>query len=82
MTSDELRYPIGRFEVPAERSMRDVARWIDDIEELPSAFTQVVTSLTDRQLDTPYRPGAGPFVKLCTTCPTATSTRMFGSCGL
>lgn len=57
MTSDELRYPIGRFEVPAERSMRDVARWIDDIEELPSAFTQVVTSLTDRQLDTPYRPG-------------------------
>ena len=37
--------------------MRDVARWIDDIEELPSAFTQVVTSLADRQLDTPYRPG-------------------------
>ncbi len=54
--SDDLRYPIGRFQydgvpVPAHR-----ARAIAQIAALPAALRNAVAGLTDAQLDTPYRP--------------------------
>jgi hypothetical protein len=55
---DKLRYPVGRFERlttrldPAAR-----ARDIDTIEQAPGRFRALATGRSDRDLDTPYRPG-------------------------
>lgn len=54
---EELRYPIGRYEESPEVSPRDVAKWIDEIEALPTDLQTAVFDLTDDQLDTPYRDG-------------------------
>jgi hypothetical protein len=54
--TDDLRYPIGRFhEVAATDEVRRAC--IDELAALPRAMREAVTGLTDRQLDTPYRPG-------------------------
>jgi len=55
---DKLRYPVGRMErlkAPLDAAAR--ASYIDIIEQAPAVFRGLVTGLTDRQLDTPYRPG-------------------------
>ncbi len=55
---DKLRYPIGRFErlkAPLDANTR--ASLIDALEQAPAVFRQLVSGLTDAQLDTPYRPG-------------------------
>src|SRR5437899_11095110 len=55
---DKLRYPIGPFERlkgPLDRGAR--AAMIAALEEVPSIFRQLVTGLSDAQLETPYRPG-------------------------
>ncbi len=60
MTEDshpDLRFPIGRFEPPAEISAQLVASWIAEIESLPERLRTLVGGLDDEQLDTPYRPG-------------------------
>lgn len=54
---EELRYPIGRYEKKTSVSPRDVAKWIDEIEALPTDLRAAVSGLTDDQLDTPYRDG-------------------------
>jgi hypothetical protein len=51
-----FKYPIGRFRprsglTPAERGSR-----IEDIADLPGDLRAVVSGLSPRQLDTPYRP--------------------------
>lgn len=57
MTSDDLRYPIGRFKavMPVTQELRDAG--IDAIAGLPARMREAVSGLDDRQLDTPYRPG-------------------------
>ena len=52
----DLRYPIGRFERPAEASSDRRREWIDTIAAAPSRYREAVRGLSDRQLDTPYRP--------------------------
>jgi len=55
---ETLRYPVGRFErvtQPLDRAARDAH--IDTIERAPARFRSLVASLSDAQLDTPYRPG-------------------------
>ncbi len=54
---DKTRYPIGRFKADKPVAARDVAKWIDEIEELPSKLRSTVSTLNDDQLDTPYREG-------------------------
>jgi hypothetical protein len=55
---DKLRYPVGRMErLEAPLGAAARASYIDVIEQAPGVFRGLVTSLTDRQLDTPYRPG-------------------------
>ena len=54
---EKLRYPIGRFESPSRIDQHQIERWIGDIESLPADLRRAVNSLTDSQLDTPYRPG-------------------------
>ena len=56
MTQD-LRYPIGDFDRDYEVSPKARAQRIEIISDLPAAVTAAVSSLTDEQLDTEYRPG-------------------------
>ena len=55
--SEDLRYPIGPFVVPAEIPASRRAELIDEIAAAPAALRAAVSGLTDPQLDTPYRPG-------------------------
>jgi len=57
MTQEILMYPIGKFEKPALITKEMLAKWIGDISIFPSRLKKEVVSLTDEQLDTPYRPG-------------------------
>lgn len=53
----DLRYPIGRFTPPERVTEAGLTTWVDAIEALPGQLRAAVAGLTDRQLDTPYRPG-------------------------
>ena len=53
-----LRFPIGKFERPAEPLDADArASLIREIEQAPAGLRAAVKGLTDAELDTPYRPG-------------------------
>ena len=52
----DLSYPIGRFECPESVTPEMRARWVGEIEAAPAQFRAAVQGLTERQLDTPYRP--------------------------
>jgi hypothetical protein len=54
--SADLRYPIGPFSAAAS-SAGVRRRSIADIAEMPGYLAKAVAGLTERQLDTPYRPG-------------------------
>lgn len=56
-TSEELRYPIGRYRAPERIGAEDRAGWIRELEELPEKLRRAVSDLNDTQLETPYRPG-------------------------
>ena len=53
---EQLRFPAGRFAPPAAATAADRARWIAEIEALPAQMREAVASMSDAQLDTPYRP--------------------------
>lgn len=53
----DLRYPIGQFAPPAAVTRDQVDVWIADIGALPADLRRTVSTLSDGQLDTPYRPG-------------------------
>ncbi|HQR66763.1 MAG TPA: putative metal-dependent hydrolase [Thermoanaerobaculia bacterium] len=50
-------YPIGRFEAPVTIDAAARERFVAQIEAAPLALRRAVEGLSDRQLDTPYRPG-------------------------
>ncbi len=54
---DDLRYPVGRFDIttPLTDGMRAPA--IDALAALPAQMRAAVDRLSPAQLDTPYRPG-------------------------
>ena len=52
----ELRYPIGRFSVPEEITTKQIKSYIKTIEEAPQKYRKAVQGLSEKQLDTPYRP--------------------------
>jgi hypothetical protein len=52
----ELRYPIGKFKLPAKISAADRAEYLLRVERLPEQMKEAVANLSDAQLDTPYRP--------------------------
>ena len=60
MTNEELeklKYPIGQFNSPKEITRTDINLWIHTLEEFPSRLEQLVSKLSEAQLNTPYRPG-------------------------
>ena len=54
---EDLRYPVGEFHFPELVSARELATFIDQIDETPAHMRAAVAGLSDSQLDTPYRPG-------------------------
>lgn len=57
MTEEQLKYPIGKFTPPAEYTKEAIKGFINDIKELPANLRKVAITLTEEQLETPYRPG-------------------------
>jgi DinB superfamily len=60
MTDKELqalRFPIGEFVSKPEHSAEEISGYISTIEAFPERIRGAVEGLTDKQLDTPYRPG-------------------------
>jgi len=55
--SDDLRYPIGKFEMVSPITPERLRQWIDEIASAPGQLRAAVAGLSDAQLDTPYRPG-------------------------
>jgi hypothetical protein len=51
------RYPIGRFSPPESITEEDLRYAILTISEMPEQLREAVRSLTEQQLDTPYREG-------------------------
>jgi len=58
--SENLSYPIGKFQKPEIIDTKQIAIWIDSIESLPERISDEVKNLNTEQLDTPYRSGGWP----------------------
>ncbi|WP_421811939.1 YfiT family bacillithiol transferase [Flagellimonas sp.] len=56
-TLEHLRYPIGKFEIPRVITENDLEGWITVLEQLPQRLSDLVTPLSDEQLEIPYRQG-------------------------
>jgi len=54
---DRLRYPIGKFKVPQEINENQLNEWIAVLEHFPQHLEDLVSALSDAQLDSAYRPG-------------------------
>lgn len=54
---DSLRYPIGPFRPKPGLTAEERAGFIDDIARFPAEFRAAVESLSQEELDTPYREG-------------------------
>ncbi len=54
---EHLKYPIGHVHIPENISAKDIENWISEIEEFPSKLENLVKSLSQEQLNTPYRNG-------------------------
>ena len=54
---DDLRYPVGACEWPAEVSAEERRRHVRDISELPAKLRGAMAGLAPEHLDIPYREG-------------------------
>jgi hypothetical protein len=57
MNERTAQYPIGKFHTPESISPQDRLRYIETIASAPARFREVVSGLSAKQLDTPYREG-------------------------
>lgn len=55
--SVRLQYPIGKFKAPETISNEKLNEWITILEMFPSQLRDMVSEMTEAQLDTAYRPG-------------------------
>lgn len=56
-TIEQLRFPLGRYELPTVFQSVLVKDSLAEIATLPAQLTAAVENLSQTQLDTPYRPG-------------------------
>jgi len=54
---EDLRYPIGRFDIGGVTEPGQLAQWIADISVAPAKLRAATRGLSPEQLDTPYREG-------------------------
>lgn len=55
-TLEQLRYPIGKFETPTKITPTHLEEWISVLEHMPKRLEDMVSVLSEEQLETPYRP--------------------------
>ncbi|WP_343329442.1 YfiT family bacillithiol transferase [Polaribacter staleyi] len=55
MTLEELKYPIGKTNVPENITKKNIEDWISILERFPQELEFLTKELSDNQLDTPYR---------------------------
>ena len=55
MSTEDLRYPIGKHKKPEQISHTEIAEFIRIIEQLPLKMREAVNGLHTDQLNTPYR---------------------------
>ena len=53
--TEQLKYPIGKSNIPIQITENYILGWISIIEQHPEKLSRLVFNLTDDQLDTPYR---------------------------
>jgi len=56
MDIEKLRYPIGKFIAPQQISSQMRQGYLHTLENLPSQMHTKVLQLSEKQIDTPYRP--------------------------
>ncbi|PEL14413.1 YfiT family bacillithiol transferase [Bacillus sp. AFS017336] len=54
---ENLKYPIGKFNVPASYTTKQREEFIKVLKDAPFKFKEAITSLNEEQLNTPYREG-------------------------
>jgi hypothetical protein len=52
----DLRHPTGKFKYEGPLTEEQKQKFLDDIEHTPSNLRAAVKGLSEKQLDTPYRP--------------------------
>lgn len=52
----DLRFPIGKFGYAGSMDDMEKRKYIEEIAQTPAKIRDAVSSLSDSQLDTPYRP--------------------------
>lgn len=57
MSLEQLKYPIGKFDAPANIGKAELDQYKKDIAALPEQISAAVKGLTDEQLAVPYREG-------------------------
>jgi uncharacterized damage-inducible protein DinB len=55
--TEDLQYPIGKFDMNAEANEERRAQLIEEIAQTPARLRRAVEGLSEEQLDKPYRPG-------------------------
>lgn len=56
MDLERLKFPIGKFVPPDNITPQNIQEWIKEIEKMPATLSAVLDGLSDKVLDTPYRP--------------------------
>jgi uncharacterized damage-inducible protein DinB len=54
---EKLKYPTGKYTAPEKIKKSEVKRWIREIDKLPKRLKDAVKTMSEEQLDTPYRDG-------------------------
>lgn len=53
---EQLKYPIGKFDCPNTITPEHIKSWISILGHFSNRLEKLFKNLTDKQLDTPYRP--------------------------
>ena len=57
MAEQDLRYPVGKFDMQGELTDAQRPALIQQLAEVPANLRAAVKGLNEQQLETPYRPG-------------------------
>ena len=53
---DDLKYPIGKFEMPTSVDQSEINSWITEIEQFPKSLNKIIPYLNSDELSYRYRP--------------------------
>ena len=56
MTLENLKFPIGAFEIPEKITPEILNHWIAEIQQLPNYLINIVQNLSKKELKLIYRP--------------------------